>query len=49
MKTKVKYSLSQVPVSSSTQGSLGSFDFVPQSPLGPSGCTRSRKKTLETP
>ena len=46
VKTKVKSSLSQVPVSSLAQGSSGSFDFIPQSPLGPSGRTRSRQKTI---
>ena len=46
MKTKVESSLSQVPMSSSAQGSLKSFDFISQSPLGPSGCTRSRQKTI---
>ena len=42
VKTKVESSFSQVPMSSLAQGSLGSFDFVPQSPLGPSRHTRSR-------
>ena len=46
VKTKVESSLSQVLVCSSTQGSSGSFDFIPQSPLGPSGHTRSRQKTI---
>ena len=46
MKTKVESSLSQVSVISSAQGSLGSFDFVPQFPLGPSRRTCSRKKTI---
>ena len=46
MKTKVDSSLSQVSVISSAQGSLGSFDFVSQSPLGPSRRTRSRKMTI---
>ena len=45
VKTKVESFLSQVPVSSLAQGSLGSFDFIPQSPLGPSRHTRSKKKT----
>ena len=42
VKSKVESSLSQVLVSSSAQGSSGSFDFIPQSPLGPSGHTCSR-------
>ena len=46
VKTKVESSLSQVLVCSSAQGSSGSFDFIPQSPLGPSGHTRSRQKTI---
>ena len=46
VKTKVESSLSQVPVSSSGQGSLGSFDLVHQFPLGPSGHTRSKRKTI---
>jgi len=46
VKTKVESSLSQVPVSSSVQSSLGSSDFVPQSPLGPFGHTHSRQKTI---
>ena len=46
VKTKVESSLSQVSMSSSAQGSLGSFDLVPQSPLGPSGRTRSKQKTI---
>ena len=44
--TKVEFFLSQLPVSSSTQGSLGSFDFTPQSPLGPSGRTCSKQKII---
>ena len=46
VKTKVESFLSQVPVSSLAQGSSGSFDFISQSPLGPSGCTCSRQKTI---
>ena len=46
VKTRVESSLSQVPVSSSAQGSSRSFDFIPQSPLGPFGRTRSRQKTI---
>jgi len=46
VKTKVESSLSQVLVSSSTQGSLRFFDFVPKSPLGPSERTCSRQKTI---
>ena len=46
MKTKVESFLSQIPMSSSAQGSSGSFEFIPQSPLGPSGRTRSRQKTI---
>ena len=42
VKTKVESSLSQVSMSSSAQGSLGSFNLVPQSPLGPSRRTRSK-------
>ena len=42
VKTKVESSLFQVLVSSSAQGSLGSVNLVPQSPLGPSGHTRSK-------
>ena len=44
-KTKVKSSFSQVPVTASVHSSLGSFDFVSQPPLGPSGRTRSKQKT----
>ena len=33
-------------MSSSAQGSSGSFDFIPQTPLGPSGCTRSKQKII---
>ena len=33
-------------MNSSVQGSLGSFDFAPQSPLGPSGCTCSKQKII---
>jgi len=46
VKAKVESYLSQVPMSSSAHGSLGSLDFVPQSPLGPSGHTHSKQKTL---
>ena len=46
VKTKVVSSFSQVPMSSLAQGSSRSFDFIPQSPLGPSGHTRSRQKTI---
>ena len=46
VKTRVESSLSQVRVCSSAQGSLGSFDFIRQSPLGPSGRTCSREKTI---
>ena len=41
-KTKVEFSFSQVPVTSSVHGPLGSSDFVSQPPLGPSGHTRSK-------
>ena len=40
-KTKVESSFSQVPVTASVHGSLGSSDFVSQPPLGPSRRTRS--------
>ena len=33
-------------MSSSAQGSSGSFDFIPQTPLGPSGRTRSKQKII---
>ena len=46
-KTKVESSFSQVPVTSSVHGPLGSSDFVSQSPLGPSGRTHSKQKTLK--
>ena len=46
VKTKVESSIFQVPVSSSAHGYSGSFDTTPQSPLGPSGHTRSRQKTI---
>lgn len=46
VKTRVEFSLFQIPMSSLAQGSSGSFDFIPQSPLGPSGCTRSRQKII---
>ena len=41
-KTKVESSFSQVPMTSSVHGPLGSSDFVSQPPLGPSGRTRSK-------
>ena len=44
-KTKVESSLSQVPVTASVHGSLGSSGLVSQPPLGLSGCTRSKQKT----
>ena len=44
-KTKVGSSFSQVLVTASVHGSLGSFGFVSQPPLGPSGHTRSKQKT----
>ena len=44
-KTKVESSFSQVPMTASVHGSLGSSDFVSQPPLGPSGHTRSKQKT----
>ena len=47
VKTKVESSIFQVLVSSSVQGSSGSFDITPQSLLGPSGHTHSRQKTIE--
>ena len=46
VKTKVESSLSQVLVSSSAQGSLGSSDFAPQSPLVPSRRTHSKQKII---
>ena len=46
-KTKVESSFSQVPVTSSVHGPLGSSDFVSQPPSGPSGHTRSKQKTLK--
>ena len=46
VKTKVESSPSQVFVSSSAQGSSGSFDFIPKSPLGPSRRIYSRQKTI---
>ena len=46
-KTKVESSFSQVPVTSSVHGPLGSSDFVSQPLLGPSGRTRSKQKTLK--
>ena len=58
VKTKVESSVLQVPVgsfkgtssvtiTSSAYGSSGSLDIIPQSPLEPSGCTRSKQKTVE--
>ena len=44
-KTKVESSFSQVPVTSSVYGSLGSSDFVSQPPLGPSRRTHNMQKT----
>ena len=44
-KTKVESSFSQVPVTASVHGSLGSSGFVSQPPLGPSRHTRSKQKT----
>ena len=44
-KTKVESSFSQIPVTASVHGSLGSSGFVFQPPLGPSGCTRNKQKT----
>ena len=49
VKSKVESSLPQVLVSSLAYGSLGSLDFVPQSPLRLSRHTRSRQKTLRDP
>ena len=46
MKTKIESSLSQVLMSSSAQGSSRSFDFIPQSPLGPPGCIHSKQKII---
>ena len=46
-KTKVESSFSQVPMTSSVHGPLGSSDFVSQPPSGPSGRTRSKQKTLK--
>ena len=46
VKTKVESSLSQVPMSSLAQGSLGSFDLVPQSPLGPFRRTCIKRKII---
>ena len=46
VKTKVESSFSQVLVSSSAQGSSGSFDFIPQFPLGSSGHTCSKQKII---
>ena len=45
-KTKVESSFSQVPMTTSVHGSLGSSDFVSQPPLGPSGRTCSKQKTF---
>ena len=58
VKTKVESSVLQVPVgsfkgtflvvvTSSTHGSLGSLNIIPQSLLGPSGCTQSKQKTVK--
>ena len=47
VKTKVKPSVLQVLVSSSTHGSSGSLDITPQSPLRPFRRTYSRQKTIE--
>ena len=58
VKTKVESSVLQVPVgsfkgtssvtiTSSAYGSSGSLDIIPQSPLEPFGCTRSKQKTVE--
>ena len=44
-KIKVESSFSQVPVTTSVHGSLGSSDFASQPPLGLSGRTRSKQKT----
>ena len=44
-KTKVGSSFSQVPMTTSVLGSLGSSGLVSQPPLGPSGRTRSKQKT----
>ena len=44
-KTKVESSFSQVPVTASVHGSLGSSGLVSQPPLGPSGRNRSKQKT----
>ena len=46
-KTKVESSFFQAPVTSSVHVPLGSSDFVSQSPLGPSGRTRSKQKTIK--
>jgi len=46
-KTKVESSFYQVPVTSLVHGPLGSSDFVSQSPLGISGRTRSKQKTIK--
>ena len=46
-KTKVESSFFQAPVTSSVHGPLGSSNFVSQSPLGPSGRTRSKQKTIK--
>ena len=46
-KTKVESSFSQIPVTSSVHGRLGSSDFVSQPPLGPSGCTYSKQKVIK--
>ena len=46
-KTKVGSFFFQARVTSSVYGPLGSSDFVSQSPLGPSGRTRSKQKTIK--
>ena len=46
-KTKVEFSFFQVPVTSSVHGPLGSSDFVSQPPLGPTGHTCSKQKTIK--
>ena len=46
-KTKVESSFFQAPVTSSVHGPLGFFDFVSQSPLGPSGRTCSKQQTTK--
>ena len=48
-KTKVESSFSQVPVTASVHGSLGSSGLVSQPPLEPSRRTRSKQKTSREP